>query len=236
MFLRRLVLILSIAITGSLAFAASALGGGGMGPGNYSFSSRSADAFFGMGSKGGPPAASWSVSVNQGLNSFKPTRQPGAPVVEQNTMVWLTAFDADGNGGYGCFVVPDSDFTVGRTLQTASLHAVLTADEVCDGYATPVGGKSDGAFAGGEGGGLTLPITVDVTWNATTATTTSSDVFTVRCLTSSLNGTSTFQSVQASASGTVSALPGTFSADYTDIASGSNQVHVGGSIPDACYA
>jgi hypothetical protein len=235
MFLHRFVLVLAIVITGSLAFAASAIGAGGLGPGNYSFSSRSADAFFGMGSKGGPPAASWSVSVNQGLNSFKPTRQPGPPVVEQNTMVFITEFDAAGNGGFGCFVVPDSAFTVSRDLQTASLHAVLSVDEVCDGYGTAVGGKGGGAFAGGDGG-LTLPIAVDVTWTATTATSTDTNVFTFRCLNFNMNGNGSFASVQASATGSISALPGSFTADYTNIASGTNQLHINAEYPEACYA
>ena len=234
MFLRRFVLVISIAITGSLAFAAAAIGAGGLGPGNYSFSSQSADAFFGMGGKGGPPTAAWSVSVNQGLNTFRP-RGSGGPIVERNTMVFVTEFDASGNGGFGCFVVPDSAFTVGRDLQSASLHAVLSADEVCDGFGAPVGGKGGGPFAGGDGG-LNLPITVDVTWTATTATSTSSDVFTFRCLNFNMNGNSSFQSVQATATGSISALPGTFTAAYTDVASGSSQLHVNAQYPQACSA
>ena len=234
MFLRRSVLILSIAVTGSLAFAASAFGAGGMGPGNYSLSSQSADAFFGMNAKGGPPAASWSVSVNEGLNSFKP-RGSGEPTVLHSTTVYVAEFDAAGNGGYGCFVVPDSAFTVSRDLSSASLHATLTADEICDGYATPVGGKAV-TFAGGAGGGLALPITVNVTWSARTATTTNTDAFTFRCLNFDEHGDSTFKSVQASASGSITALPGTFSADYTSIASGSSQLHINALYPQACYA
>jgi hypothetical protein len=63
--LRRLALVLSIVFCGSLVMAAAAFAAGGMGPGKYTFHSTSADAFFGMGTKGGPPSASWSVSVNQ---------------------------------------------------------------------------------------------------------------------------------------------------------------------------
>lgn len=233
MLLRRSVLILSIAVTGSLAFAAAAFGAGGMGPGNYSFSSQSANAFFGMDTKGGPPSASWSVSVNRGLNSFNP-RGSGAPVVERNTTVYVSEFDALGNGGYGCFVVPDSAFSVSRDLSSASLHATLTADEICDGYATPVGKST--TYAGGAGGSLTLPMTVDVSWSATTATTTNTDVFTFRCLNFNENGNDTIHSVQASASGSISALPGTFSADFTNIESGTSQLHINAVYPEACYA
>ena len=71
---------------------------------------------------------------------------------------------------------------------------------------------------------------------AKTATTNSTNVFTYRCLNFNMNGNSSFQSVQASATGSISALPGTSSADFTDIASGSNQLHINAEYPEACYA
>lgn len=236
MFLRRFVLILSIAITGSLAFAAAGIAaGGGLGPGVYSFSSRSADASFGMGGKGGPPTASWSVQVNQGLNSVKQARKPGPPIVQKSTMVFLSEFDANGNGGFGCFTVPDSAFTLSSDLQTASLHAVLTSDEVCGGFAKAVNSNDNGGLAGGEGG-LTLPITVDVTWTATSATTTYKNVFTFRCLNYGEEGNGSFQTVNATASGTISNMTGTFASDFADATSGSNQMTIHGLVPDACNA
>src|SRR5690348_18155509 len=119
MFVRRLVLIFSIFVTGSLAFAAAALAaGGGLGPGKYSFTSSGAFASFGMGGKGGPAGPSWSVSVNEGLNSFK-TARGGPRLVDHSTVVYVTEFDASGNGGFGCFVIPGSAFTVSRDLSTA---------------------------------------------------------------------------------------------------------------------
>src|SRR5256885_4917980 len=111
MFLHRLALVFAIVFCGSLALAAAAMAAGGFGPGNYAFASRSADAFFGMGSKGGPPGPSWSVTVNQGLNSFRPRHPNGPPFVDNSTVVYVNAFDASGNGGYGCFIVPDGSFT-----------------------------------------------------------------------------------------------------------------------------
>ena len=238
MFVRRLVLVFSIAICGSLAFAAAALAaGGGLGAGNYSFTSRSADAFFGQGGKGGPPGPSWSVSVNQGLNSFQPTHPGGPRLVQNSTMVFVTQFDASGNGGFGCFVVPNSAFVVSRDLQTASLHTLLTADEVCPGYGTPVDGAGKASvFAGGDGGTLPLPLQVDVTWTARSAVSTYKDVFTFRCLTYNEDGNSTNQNVNAAASGTISALSGSFAADFADIDSGSNELHIHNAPPDACYA
>lgn len=236
MFLRRLVLILAIAVSGSLALAAAGVAaGGGLAPGHYWFSSRGADAFFGMGGKGGPPAASWSVQVSQGLNSVKQARKPGPPFVERSTMVFVTEFDADGNGGFGCFVVPDTAFSISSDLQTASLHAVLTADEVCGGFAKAVNGNDASTFAGGEGG-LALPIPLDLTWAATSATSTYHNVFSFRCLDYGEDGTSTSDTVNASATGTISVLPGSFKSDFADATSGSSQMTVRGPVPDACNA
>jgi hypothetical protein len=236
MFLRRFVLVVSIAVTGSLAFTAAAIAaGGGLGPGTYSFSSRSADASFGMASKGGPVGPSWSVSVNQGLNSIKQADKPGGPFVQRSTMVFVSEFDADGNGGYGCFVVPDSAFTLSNDLQNASLHAVLTEDEICGGYAKPVGSNDNAGMAGGESG-LTLPLTVDVTWSATSATSTYKNVFTFRCLTYGEDGNGSFQNVNASATGAISAFTGSFASDFADATSGSSVMNIRGLVPDACIA
>ena len=236
MFLRRLILAFSVFITGSMALAGGAVAaGGGLGPGNYSFTNRSADAFFGMGGKGGPGGPSWSVSVNQGLNSFKPTHPGGARTVNHSTIVYVTEFDASGNGGFGCFTIPDGDFVVSRDLSSTSLHTTLTSAEICDGYASPVGSGKGGVYGGGEGG-LTLPLTVDVTWTATSAINNYKDSFTFRCLNYNEDGNSTNQYVNASASGSISALGGMFTSDFSDVASGNGQLNVHGTLPDACYA
>src|SRR2546430_5782826 len=50
---------------------------------------------FGMGGKGGPGGPSWSVSVNQGLNSFKPTHPGGARTVNHSTIVYVTEFRSE---------------------------------------------------------------------------------------------------------------------------------------------
>src|SRR5258706_16197459 len=111
MFIRRLALVFSIVFCASLALAAAAVAAGGMGPGKYTFNSSSANAFFGMGKKGGPPVASWQVSVNQGLNSFKPTHPNGLRIVTNSTMVFVSEFDALGNGGVGGFFFAGGSFT-----------------------------------------------------------------------------------------------------------------------------
>ena len=225
MFVRRLVLAFSIFITGSLALAvAGVAAGGGLGPGNYNFTNRSADAFFGMGGKGGPGGPSWQVSVFQGLNSFKPTHPGGPTTVSNSTVVYLTEFDGLGNGGFGCFVVPDSNFTVDRDL-SASLHATLTESEICGGYASPIDGGKGGVDGGGSGG-LVLPVAVDITWSATGAVSNYKNVFQFKCLSYSEEGNSTYSTVSAGATGTISALSGSFNSEFADVSSGSGQLSV----------
>lgn len=235
MFVRRFALVVSIVFCGSLAVAVVAVAaGGGMSPGKYTFHSTSADALFGMGKKGGPPAPSWNVSVNQGLNSFKPTHPGGPRTVTQSTMVFVSEFDANGNGGFGCFVVPDANFSVSRDLQQAALHTVLTTDELCPGTGAPVGGGKDVVFAGGGGTTLLLPISVDVTWTATGAVTTLKQSFSLQCLDYKQDGRSTNQSTASAASGTISALSGSLAAEFADINATDGQLNIRNTPQPAC--
>jgi hypothetical protein len=233
MFARRLLLVFSIALCGSLAFTAAVSAAGGLGPGKYTFKSTAADAFFGMGKKGGPPVASWGVSVNHGLNSFKPTQPKGSRIVMNSTVVYVTEFDANGNGGYGCFVVPDTDFVVGKNLSSAALHTKLTADEACPGYAAPVGGSKDVSFAGGSSG-LALPLTLDVTWSVSSPTTTFKQAFSIECLNYSQEGSSTNESRTASAIGSISALSGSFNSDFGDVIKSDGSLDIQGVADPSC--
>lgn len=72
-----------------------------------------------------------------------------------------------GTGASECFVIPDSQFVVSSDLQSASLNATLTADEICRGAMTPFVQDVQalkGPGGGPPGGGLLLPLTVNVTW------------------------------------------------------------------------
>jgi hypothetical protein len=238
MIVRRLVLIISTVFCGSLALAAGAFaagGGGGLTPGDYSFTSNSASAFFG-GAKGGPPAPSISIFVNHGLNSFEPDGRKVPPTVMQSTMVQFTEFDPSGTGGSGCFLIADSDFTVSKNLQSAALHTLLTVDNMCKGAGTPVGGAPQpGPFAGGGGGGLQLPISIDVTWSGSGIVSTLRDNFTFKCLDHSEDGSSTFlDSVGGSASGTVGAATGLFTPS-ADVISQVGQIEIQGTVQPPCF-
>jgi hypothetical protein len=154
---RRLVLIVSIVVSGSLALALVATaagaspgpvpggkGGGPLGPGQYSFTDTSASATFGAPTaKGGIPQ--FLISVDRNVSSFQPdegqdTATKGTTVTIQVTTPAIT--------GFGCFTIDPSNFTVSKDLQTAALHTTLS---------TPCPGKPSGS-------GLPASIRLDITW------------------------------------------------------------------------
>jgi hypothetical protein len=215
-FVRRLALVISIVFCGSLAMAAAVVaagGGGGLPPGIYTFTNKDVYATFG-GPKGGPPGEGFSVQVDRGLNAFRPRNPVGPPTVIKSTMVNLAVFDALGNVSFGCFIIDPSDFTIGDDLKVARLHTTLTADLLCPGSGAPVTGHTGTAaipFAGGGGGtNLPLPITLDVKWSGVGALTTGSDLFTAQCLDYKTQFTSDYRSLNANASGKMSAISGSF--------------------------
>jgi hypothetical protein len=239
--LKKLALVVSIVFGGSLvlaaaAFAAASGGGGDLGPGSYAFTSKDASAYFGT-LKGGPPGQSFMVSVDQGLNSFRPKDPKGPRTVMNSTMVTLILFDDVGNSTYGCFIINPADFTASKDLQSASVHTTLTTDEVCPGFGTPVTGTaSAGPFAfGGGGTGLSLPISLDVTWTGLGVTSTGSDRNTFQCLDYSTQFISTYNASNANAAGTMSAIAGSFSTQSAVVSSSAEHATIKGAIQPACF-
>lgn len=215
-FVRRLSLVISIVFCGSLAMAAAVFaagGGGGFGPGVYTFTNKDAYATFG-GPKGGPPGQGFSVQVDRGLNAFRPRNPAGPPTVMKSTIVSLSLFDDLGNVTFGCFIIDPSGFTISNDLLAARLRTTLTADELCPGFGAPVTGRSGTPavpFAGGGGGtSLPLPISLDVKWEGLGIITTGSDHNTLQCLDYKTTFNSDFLSMNANASGTMSAITGSF--------------------------
>jgi hypothetical protein len=238
MVFRRLAMVFSIAICGSLALAAAGLAaGGGLGPGTYVFTSTGANAYFGAAAKGGPAGPTFTVSVNQGLNSFQPMHPKGPRTVFDSTMVFVSEFDATGAGGFGCFVVPDAAFTVAKDLQSAALHTTLTAAEACPGYGTPVAaGKDVAAYAGGGGGAtLALPINVDVSWTGNGVVSTNKNRFSFQCMKYSEDGTNSNRDSSGGASGTISSLPGSFTADFADVSAAASELDISGTSQPQCF-
>ena len=236
---KKFALIVSIVVAASLVLAVAvvaAVGGGGLGPGTYSFTSKEADATFGT-PRGGPPSQQgFSVIVDRGLNSFRP-KDPKAPrTVTNDTMVSLVIFDDTGNATFGCFVINPADFTVSKDLQSARLHTTLTADEICPGFGSPVTGTKGAApFAVSGGDGLPLPITLDVAWSGMGVITTGTDRSTNQCLDYSTQFSSSYQSSNATASGTISAITGSFNTPFAAVVSSDVKATIKGTPQPACY-
>lgn len=234
--LKRLALSVFMVFGGSLAIAAVAVAaGGGLAPGDYVFTSVSANAQFGTG-KGGPPnQPSISVFVNQGLNSYQPEHPKGPKTVTNSTMVQLSIFTPAGGIG-GCWVINPADFTVSKDLQSARLHTTLTADNECPGPGAPVTGKSDVVpFAGGGAAGISLPITLDVTWTGLGVTSVERDRGSFECLDYSANSTNLLHSSNANASATLSGVGGPFASGLAGVSSTDSHIDINGTPQAACF-
>ena len=237
---KRLALVVSIVFCGSLALAAAVVaagGGGGLGPGLYTFTNVDASATFGA-AKGGPPGQAFSLSVDRGLNIFRPRDPNGQRTIMNSTIVTVGLSDDLGNVTFGCFVINPADFTVSKNLQTARVHTTLTAGEVCPGFGAPVTGRSDpNALAGGGGGGtaLPLPISLDVTWAGLGVTSTATDHNTFQCLNYNTQFNSSYHSSDANASGTMSAIAGPVDTSMAVVSSSDTHANIKGTPAAACF-
>ena len=213
--------------------AAAIAAGGGLAPGNYAFTNTSATAIVGV-AKGGPPEKQGvGVFVNRGLNSFRPAEHKGPRTVTSSTMVQVAIFDSTG-GTFGCFIVPPSAFNVSKDLQSASLHTTLTVDRMCPGVGEPVTGGS-GIISLADGGGLPLPMNVDITWRGLGVTSTGRDHSTFQCLDYSTSFSSDSHSSAATASGTIVGLSGAFNTDIANVDSRDSKMDIKGTPPAACF-
>jgi hypothetical protein len=235
---KKLALVVSLVFGGSLALAAVAIaaGGGGLGPGSYTFTDKEAMATFGT-LRGGPPGQQgFSVIVDRGLNSFRAKGPEASRSVISSTMVNLTIFDDAGGATFGCFMVNPADFSISKDLQTANLHTTLTADEVCPGAGAPV--TKTGATApfaiGGGGAALPLPITLNIAWTGLGVTSIGTDHSTTRCLDYSTDFNSTYKTSNASATGTISAIGGSFATSLGDVISSDVKATIKGVPQTAC--
>ena len=233
--LKRFALAVSLVFGSSLVLAGAGIAAiGGFAPGDYVFTNIAANASVGL-SKGGPPdQPSFDLYVNRGLNSFRPSDHDGPRTVTKSTMVQLSIYNASGSA-FGCFVIPPSGFTVSKNLQSASLHTTLTADKACPGIGAPVTGKNDVVPVAAGGPVLALPITLDVNWTGLGATSTGHDRSTFECLKYSTQLTNTSHATIAKASGTVSAVSGSFATDLASVTSNDAHLNINGTPAPACF-
>jgi hypothetical protein len=205
---------LSIALAGSAVAGGGGGGGGYGGPGHSQFSDTTAFATF-----GDPYSGSYSalVYVDRGQLSFKTKHTPGAPVVEKfGTLLSVNEFSGT-TYEYGCWVIPDSAFTVASDLSRASVNVHATADMQCPGYfvGSATGGKpglqSSIGYGGGGGGEPPTVITdtlVNLTWTGNGGLWSNSNSGTSHCGSYTANFHGTFDYQFASASGSVGDLTG----------------------------
>jgi hypothetical protein len=155
------------------------------------------------------------IYVDHGYQSFKQSRTPGAPVIEQfGTVLSVYESLADGTFANGCWVIPDSSFAVGSDLSTATLNVSATPDMQCQGYyiGAAAGGKPGRQTSlgfGGGGGGYTLTsVVANVSWTGNGAKWTDLSSGSAHCQSYASSTQGSFESEYGSASGVVDALNG----------------------------
>ena len=157
-----LVAVCALAVMGTTITAVSAQKGVGCGTGNLRCTDSVTDAN-GFWMLSGPDLYYAQISAARG--TFKFQQHGAGPAVIQHSTVVNIQLSGSSGYGFGCFLVPDSAFVVGKDLQASTLQATLTADEACPGFAQPlIGGSGPGQAAYPPGGGIPLPLQVSVTW------------------------------------------------------------------------
>ncbi|HET9410630.1 MAG TPA: hypothetical protein VFO75_01990 [Candidatus Dormibacteraeota bacterium] len=154
------------------------------------------------------------LSVDRGVQTFKLRGAAGPPVmVGPETVLNYFGSSPDGTTLFvGCFVIPDSAFTVASGLSTATLKVDPSIETPCPGFLVSAGsgGRPGVAQAapdgGGGGGGGGQPITADLVWTSNGAVSTSSGTSSTRCQAAVAHGVGSSTSTFASVSGSVSVL------------------------------
>ncbi len=153
------------------------------------------------------------VSADRGVQTFKVRGVSGPPVmVGPETVLNYVGISPDGTTFVsGCFVIPDSAFTVASGLSTATLKVDPSIETPCPGFRLPAGsggrpGQSGVAPDSSGGGGGETPITANLVWTSNGAVTVVSDTFTSRCQGALAHSVGASNSTFASVSGSVSPL------------------------------
>lgn len=194
--------LLAVTAAGSAAGIATAGGGKGGGPlprGEYRFQTTRANAHL-QGSKG----SAVDIFASRNLSVFAPDAGPRSVTDETDVFVQVTT---NASFGGGCFVIPTSDFSVSKDLQTAALHTRLTS-------ATP-------SCGGPPGSTVPLPLTLDVTWKGNGVVSTGDDQNSSKCQNFKSDSETKSLDGNAVAAATVAGLRGSGSTDSFSGAQGS---------------
>jgi hypothetical protein len=226
---RRVVLIVSILVTGSLALAVAATAagtspsaggkGGSLGPGEYMFTDTSASATFGAPTaKGGLPQ--FLIHVDRNVSVFQPDE--GQDTTTRGTTVTLQV-STPAISGFGCFIIDPSNFVASKDLQKAELHTTLN---------TPCPGKG--------GGGLPASIKLDVTWAGNGVVGTSRNKNSFECAGYTLSSDFVARAAGVAASGSVTlesvSLWPQGPADSANLQTSETHTHISGLEQAACFA
>ncbi len=222
---------------GLLILGAAAMAAGGFGaPGTYHFSDTNASAAL-----NDSAGASIFLNVDRGMQTFKPRGVSGPPqMMGPETVLSFSGFDASGAGLFGCFVIPDSSFTVAPGLASARLKVDPSQETACPGQLVSAGGGGRLGLAGpvpdagGGGGGGGTPITADITWTSNGAVTSFTFTNTSRCQGAKSPAAGGSQSTFASVAGSVSLLKDISSSPFSQIAQFDNVQVITGTFSAAC--
>ena len=204
-----------VALGGAVAVA----GGGGFGPGTFTFKDLNASATL-TDSTG----AVLFLSVDRGIQTFKLRGVSGPPVmVGPETVLSYSGFSPNSGSLFGCFVIPDSSFTVASGLTSAQLQVDPSVETPCPGLliAADRGGRPGLTSLAPDVGGGTVEgtgagITATLTWTSNGAVTDFSSTSSARCQTAVDHAVGSSQNTFASVTGSISVLTG-MSAQFASI-------------------
>jgi hypothetical protein len=221
--IRRFALLVSIVLTGSLAFAASSQaagpppgkGGGFLPAGNYVFTAQRAS--YNLFSND-PSQPQIGLFVSGGPSVSRPL---GGPATTTNMVtMFFNIFSYSGVSGGGCVILTNpADFSISSDLHTAALHTTVT----------------DGTQLCGGPLNLPLPIQIDVTWSGVGPIETSNDAGTFACSGYTSESHTTDTSNNANANLSISSLAGSFPTTAAGMGIRSQTIHAQGATPpDTC--
>lgn len=181
------------------------------------------------------------INVDRGVQTFKLRGVNGPPVMfGPETVLSYSSFSADGTTNlFGCFVIPDSAFTVAPGLSAATLKVDPSIETPCPGFLIPAGaGGRPGLSgvvpdAGGGGGGGGTPITANLVWTSNGAVTTFSSTTNARCQGAVAHSVGTSTNTFASLSGSLSLLAD-MTTQFASISNFSTTEVTTGTFSDAC--
>jgi len=218
----------AVLFTASAAQAAGG-GGGGIPAGVYHLSDQNAYVCVYNGD------TSFScIFADQGNSFFLPGHGSGAPVLQPEVTVVSVFLQPNVNTPpiTGCFIIPNTNFRIDANLGTAILNTTLPSTSNCgDNRIITASGRE---IPNPPSTGPTGSLTISLTWTGNGIVAQAGANLNYRCQGYLIEHRSTTGMSRATASGTVSALPGTISSPYTLLRSDSIDLNVVGDFNVLC--